>query len=126
MSFGEKMQWCNKNSTILFTDDFNSNYIMATSIDEVFMKIGEFRQYQWFLLTLFGYGIIAISSVPIMIASFITTEPDWKCVEGYKNNTVCRFNSTITLTSDDYEARCKMPREAWMFVDDFTSVVTEV
>ena len=60
------------------------------------------------------------------IVVFITAEPDWKCVDGYMNNTVCRFNKSVTLTSDDYKARCKMPREAWTFVDDFTSTVTEV
>ncbi|XP_028401281.1 solute carrier family 22 member 16-like isoform X2 [Dendronephthya gigantea] len=98
---------------------------MATAINDAFVKIGEFRQYQWFLLTLMGYALMAIGALPAMIVSFITAEPDWKCVEGYKNNTVCRFNNSITLTSDDYKARCKMPREAWTFVDDFTSIVTE-
>ena len=99
---------------------------MANTIDDVFKKIGEFREYQWYILTLLGYTMFSIVAFASMIVAFITAEPDWKCVEGYKNNTVCRFNSTITLTSDDYKARCKMPREAWMFVDDFTSVVTEV
>ena len=99
---------------------------MAVSIDAIFLKIGAFHQYQWYFLTIIGYGMVALAAFPIMIVSFITAEPDWKCVDGYMNNTVCRFNTTITLTGDDYKARCKMPREAWTFVDDFTSVVTEV
>ena len=99
---------------------------MATTIDEVFLKIGEFCQYQWFLLVIFGYVTLFLTAFSTMIVSFITAEPDWKCVDGYMNNTVCRFNKSITLTSDDYKARCKMPREAWTFVDDFTSAVTEV
>ncbi|XP_028401283.1 organic cation transporter protein-like [Dendronephthya gigantea] len=98
---------------------------MAHTIDDVIKKIGEFRQYQWYILGLIGYTMFSIIAFASMIVSFITAEPDWKCVEGYKNNTVCGFNNTITLTSDDYEARCKMPREAWTFVDDFTSAVTE-
>ena len=99
---------------------------MPDTIDDVFKRIGEFREYQWYILTLVGYSYLSIGAFSFMIVSFITAEPDWKCVEGYKNNTVCRFNNTITLTSVDYKARCKMPREAWTFVDDFTSVVTEV
>jgi hypothetical protein len=99
---------------------------MASTIDDVFIKIGEFRQYQWYFFTIFGYVLLSISAFPVMIVTFITAEPEWKCVDGYMNNTVCRFNKSITLTSDDYKARCKMPREAWTFADDFTSTVTEV
>ncbi len=99
---------------------------MAVTMDEVFKKIGEFRQYQWYIMILLGYFFITVGAFNSIIVSFITAEPDWKCVDGYMNNTVCRFNKSITLTSDDYKSRCKMPREAWTFVDDFTSIVTEV
>ncbi|CAB4006723.1 Hypothetical predicted protein [Paramuricea clavata] len=99
---------------------------MALTIDDVLIKIGIFRQYQWYLLSIIGYAILAVGALPVMIVTFITAEPEWKCVDGYMNNTVCRFNKSITLTSDDYKARCKMAREAWTFVDDFTSTVTEV
>lgn len=99
---------------------------MATTIDDVMVKIGEFRRYQWYLLNVIGYTLVTLAAFPTMIASFITAEPDWKCLEGYMNNTVCRFNKSITLTSDDYKARCEMPREAWTFVSDFNSAVTEV
>jgi hypothetical protein len=99
---------------------------MAVTIDMMLKKIGEFGHYQWFLLCLLGYCLMAVTTFNIMIVVFITAEPDWKCVDGYMNNTVCRFNRSITLTSDDYKARCRMPREAWTFVDDFTSIVTEV
>ena len=99
---------------------------MASTVDEVFRTIGEFRQYQWYLLTIMGLAVIALVSYPIMIPSFITAEPPWTCVDGFMNNTVCQFNGTISLTSDHYKERCHMPREAWKFVDDFTSVVTEV
>ncbi|XP_028391580.1 solute carrier family 22 member 16-like isoform X2 [Dendronephthya gigantea] len=98
---------------------------MTVTIDEVFKKIGEFRRYQWYIITLIGYCTFAATAINGSIVAFIAAEPDWKCVEGYMNNTVCRFNTSITLTSKDYKARCKMPREAWTFVDDFTSIVTE-
>ena len=95
-------------------------------MDEVFKKIGEFRQYQWRIMIFLGYFLLTAAALNGGIVVFITAEPDWKCVDGYMNNTVCRFNKSVTLTSDDYKARCKMPREAWTFVDDFTSTVTEV
>ena len=99
---------------------------MASTVDDVFKRIGEFQRFQWRLLAIIGYSVTSLGAFPTMIVSFITAEPDWKCVDGYMNNTVCRFNKSITLTSDDYKARCKMPREAWTFVDEFTSAVTEV
>ena len=105
---------------------FKSECTMASSVDDVFQQIGEFRKYQWFLIAVIGYITLSLASFPVMIVAFITAEPDWKCVDGYLNNTVCRFNTSITLTSDYYKARCKMPREAWTFVDEFTSTVTEV
>ena len=98
---------------------------MAVTIDDVFVKIGQFRQYQLYMVVIVGYTVL-IAAFSTMIVTFITAEPDWKCVDGYMNNTVCRFNKSITLTNDDYKARCNMPREAWTFVDDFTSTVTEV
>ncbi len=61
---------------------------MTSTIDDVFLKIGAFRQYQWYLLTIVDYAVLSLSSLPIMIVSFITAEPDWKCVDGYMNNTV--------------------------------------
>jgi hypothetical protein len=114
------------NDLLCISDNFKPRYAMDLTIDEVFIKIGAFRQYQWYLLTFVGYAVLSLSSFPVMIVTFITAEPKWKCVDGYMNNTVCRFNQSITLISDDYKARCKMPREAWTFVDDFTSAVTEV
>ncbi len=100
--------------------------MMALTMDEVFKKIGEFRQYQWCIMIFLGYFLLTAAALNGGIVVFITAEPDWKCVDGYMNNTACRFNKSVTLTSDDYKARCKMPREAWTFVDDFTSTVTEV
>ena len=110
----------------VFSPIFHNSFTMAVTIDGIFETIGEFRQYQWYLLCLMGYCLLTAGAFNGVIVAFITAEPDWKCVDGYMNNTVCRFNQSISLTSDDYNARCDMPRGAWKFVDDFTSIVTEV
>jgi hypothetical protein len=98
---------------------------MALTTDEIFEKIGSFGRYQCILLGIFGYVALASLALQIMIVTFITAEPDWMCVKAY-NNSICNFTEPIGLISDNYEARCDMPREAWKYVDGFTSVVTEV
>ena len=98
---------------------------MAVTVDEMLEQIGSFGRYQWILLSICGYAMIVATALPTMIASFITAEPDWICVKGY-NNSACNFTEPITLTSENYNARCSMPREAWIYVEDFTSTVTEV
>ena len=65
---------------------------MVSTIDDVFKKIGEFQRFQWYQLAILGYTLASLSGFPIMVVSFITAEPNWKCVDGYMNNTVCRFN----------------------------------
>ncbi|XP_028398773.1 solute carrier family 22 member 5-like [Dendronephthya gigantea] len=97
---------------------------MALTVDQMLEKIGEFYKFQWLLLGIFGYAVFALDALPIMIVTFITAEPQWECVGGY-NTSVCNFTKPIGLTSDDYEARCDMPRDAWRYVDGFTSTVTE-
>jgi hypothetical protein len=98
---------------------------MALTVDQFLEKIGSFNQYQWILLGIFGYVMIIGMTFPTLIVTFITAEPDWMCVESY-NSSVCNFTEPVGLYSDNYEARCDMPREAWKFVDHFTSTVTEV
>ena len=98
---------------------------MALTIDQMLEKIGEFHKYQWLLLGMFGYTVFAIAGFPVMIVTFITAEPDWERAKGY-NRSICNFTEPIGLTHDDYKARCDMPREAWKYVDGFTSTVIEV
>ena len=99
---------------------------MALTIDQMLVKIGEFDKFQKLLLGLFGYTVFALGGFPVMIVTFITAEPDWECVKGYGNNSICNFTESIGLTHDDYKARCDMPRDAWKYVGGFTSTVTEV
>lgn len=98
---------------------------MALSVDQMLLKIGEFGKYQWMILGIVGTIALVLSGFPIMIVTFITAEPDWICAKGI-NNTACNFTEPITLTSKHYKARCSMPREAWTYVEGFTSTVTEV
>ena len=98
---------------------------MTLSIDEVFQEIGEFHKFQWLMLTIIGYTVFATGTFPVMIVTFITAEPNWQCVKGY-NSSICNFNESIGLTSKHYKDRCDMPREAWTYVEGFTSTVTEV
>jgi hypothetical protein len=98
---------------------------MAITVDEFLEKIGSFERYQWRLLGIFGYVMIIAITFPVIIVTFLTAEPDWICVKGY-NSSICNFTEPIGLISDNYKARCHMPREAWTYVDGFTSVVTEV
>ena len=98
---------------------------MAVTVDQMLEKIGSFQKYQWMLLCICGYVLMTLDTFQTMIVTFITAEPDWICVKGY-HNSVCNFTEPITLTSKNYNARCSIPREAWTYVDDFTSTVTEV
>lgn len=97
---------------------------MALTVDQVLDKIGSFGRYQWILLGIFCFITVPIGTFPIMVATFITAEPDWVCVKG--NNSVCNFTKPVSVRSEDYWARCHMPRDNWTFVKGFTSVVTEV
>lgn len=97
---------------------------MLLTVDDVLERIGGYEKYQKLLLLMFGYVAIALDCFPTMIVTFITAEPDWMCVQG--NNSMCNFTQPITLTSDDYTARCYLPRKDWTYVAGFTSTVTEV
>jgi hypothetical protein len=66
--------------------NFRPTDTMASTIDDIFIKIGAFHRYQWYLLIVVGYAEVSLSSFPAMIVAFITAEPDWKCVDGYMNN----------------------------------------
>ena len=95
------------------------------TIDQVLDKIGEFDKFQWLMLAIFGYAEFALGGFSVMIVTFITAEPNWQCVKGY-NSSICNFTKSIGLTSKHYKDRCDMPREAWTYVEGFTSTVTEV
>lgn len=96
---------------------------MALTTDQVFEKIGSFGRYQIILNIFFNLCFGLWWAVPIMVMVFIASEPSWKC----KNNSTCHFTKSISIRDgNDYKFRCNISREDWEYVDDFTSVVTEV
>ena len=96
---------------------------MAVTVDEVLNQIGGYGKYQILMLQFVGFIEFGLSSFNVMIITFIAGEPTWECVS---NSTVCNMTGTIDTTSDDYKARCDMPRSEWKFSDTYTSVVSEV
>ena len=95
---------------------------MKLTTDEFLEKIGSFGRYQIALAVFVNLGYAFWWSFPVMVMVFIASEPGWRC----KNNATCPFTETVSIGHDDYKHRCDIPREDWGFVDDFTSVVTEV
>jgi len=103
------------NQYFLFSD-------MKLTTDKFLEKIGSFGRYQIALAVLVNLGYAFWWSFPVMVMVFIASEPGWRC----KNNVTCPFTETISIGHDNYKHRCDIPREDWEFVDDFTSIVTEV
>lgn len=92
---------------------------MALTVDQVFDKIGSFGRYQKLLLLGCNGLVFFWMGFPVLIMTFITADPGWKCVE---NSTHCRFNESMPASD---KRRCDIPRSEWMFTDDLTSVATE-
>ena len=95
---------------------------MALTVDEVLEKIGSLGLYQLRLIFILSYIEWFNITFQVMVPTFISAEPKWMCVP-HVNNTACNFTGEFTAND---KRRCKMPREAWKFTDDFTSVVTLV
>ena len=96
---------------------------MHTSVDKVLERIGGYGKFQILMLQIAGLIEFALSAFNVSIITFIAAEPTWECVP---NSTICNITDTINTISDDYTARCNMPRSEWKFSDTFTSAVTEV
>ena len=97
--------------------------VMALTTDQYLEKIGSFGRYQILLLVFLNGLIFFWFGWPVMIPVFITAEPPWRCVT---NSSICKLNGTMKSRHPDYDFRCNISRDQWEFVDDFTSVVTEV
>ena len=125
---------------------------MGLTADQVFDEIGSFGRFQLYILILFNILEWFWFGWPVLLMTFIAAEPKWKCVSNHGNNFNgnSSFNASITINSslnvnssnittplcpltkpvgpghDDYDYRCKIPRDLWEFEDTFTSVVTQV
>ena len=100
-----------------------TNFAMVVTVDEVLNQIGGYGKYQILMLQLAGFIEFGLVAFNVMIITFIAGEPTWECVS---NSTVCNITGAVGTTSDDYKARCDMPRSEWKFSDTYTSTVTEV
>lgn len=124
---------------------------MGLTADQVFDEIGSFGRFQLYILILFNILEWFWFGWPVLLMTFIAAEPKWKCVSNQGNNFNgnSSFNASITINSslnvnssnittplcpltkpvgpghDDYDYRCKIPRDLWEFEDTFTSVVTQ-
>ena len=93
---------------------------MALTVDDVLEKIGSMGLYQIRLILILSYIEMINMTFQVMVPTFIAAEPKWMCAGV---NSHCNFTGEFDATD---KRRCKMPREAWEFADDFTSVVTRV
>ena len=96
---------------------------MPLSADEILEEVGSFGWFQKRLLILFNLLSALLFGWAVMVTGIITAEPPWKCAQ---NSSVCVFDEAISPGDDDYEHRCNISRSEWEFVDDMTTVVTEV
>lgn len=96
---------------------------MTLSADEVLEDVGSFGWFQKRLLILFNLLSSLLFGWAVMVTGIITAEPPWKCV---KNSSVCLFDEPMAPGDDNYDYRCNISRNEWVFDDEMTSVVTEV
>lgn len=101
-----------------------SYHIMALTVDDVMEKIGSFHRYQYRLLFIFGFMKIFGDGFQVMIPTFLSIEPPWRCKE---NSTACNLTGTFKPGDKNYNFRCSIPRDQWEFdTSDLNSVVNEV
>ena len=93
---------------------------MALTVDQVFDKIGSFGRYQRLLLLGCNGLIFLWLGFPMLIMTFLTADPGWKCVA---NSSECLFKGSLPASD---KSRCNISRSEWTFTDDLTSVATEV
>lgn len=92
------------------------------TIDEVLEHVGSCGFYQVRMVLLISFLIISII-FPIAELTFLKAEPPWKCST---NSSMCNMTGVFRLGDQYYKTRCSLERSEWEFVDDFTSIVTEV
>lgn len=99
-------------------------HTMAFTVDDVMDKIGSFERYQYRLLFIFGFMKIFGDGFQVMIPTFLSVEPPWRCKD---NSSVCNLTGTFKPGDDNYKFRCSIPRDQWEFdTSELNSVVTEV
>ena len=118
------------NLLLLLVNDFvcfhegASLRIMGLTIDDVMEKIGSYSRYQYRLLLICGFMTIVRDGFQIMLPTFLSAEPPWRCKE---NSSACNLTGIFKPGDENYKFRCSIPRDDWEFdTSDFNSVVSEV
>lgn len=91
-------------------------------VDKILTQIGGFGYFQKRQTFILGTVIFILTFQPLILV-FIGAEPPWQCSQ---NSSTCMLNGTIDSTNKRYEDRCKLNRTDWQYVDNFTSIVSEV
>ena len=127
---------------------------MALTADQLFEKIGSFGRFQLFILLMVNILEWFWFGWPVLLMTFIAAEPKWRCVSNQgnyindslsinstggingsinsnssmnsSNSILCPLDEAIGTFHKNYSLRCDIPRDSWEFVDDLTSVVTQV
>lgn len=96
---------------------------MGLTIDDVMEKIGSYSRYQHRLLLICGFMKIFGDGFQIMIPTFLSAEPPWRCKE---NSSACNLTGIFKPGDKNYTFRCSIPRDEWEFdTSQFNSVVAE-
>ncbi|KAJ7383015.1 hypothetical protein OS493_031185 [Desmophyllum pertusum] len=96
---------------------------MALTIDDVMEKIGSMSRYQYRLLLICGYGQLFAAAFQVMIPTFLSVEPPWRCKD---NSSACNLTGTFKPGDPNYKFRCSISRDDWEFdTSELNSVVTE-
>ena len=96
---------------------------MPLTVDQILERIGSLGFYQIRLIVILSYIEWFNITFQVMVPTFIAAEPKWMCEA---NHISCNLTGEYKPGDDLYDKRCDMPRDAWKFADDYTSVVTQV
>lgn len=90
---------------------------------EIFNKIGNFGIYQKVLFVFIIYTFLGWACLGDAGVFLLTAEPPWECQH---NSTICNITWPVYPGQPNYEYRCTIPRKDWKFVDEYTSLITQV
>ena len=97
---------------------------MGLTIDNFLEKIGSFSRFQYKLLFFCGFMELFGAGLQIMIPTFLSAEPPWRCKA---NSSACNLTGIFKPGDEKYNYRCSIPRGDWEFdTTEFNSVVSEV
>ena len=97
---------------------------VGLTVDDVMEKIGSYNRFQYRLLLVCGFMKIFGDGMQMMIPTFLSVEPPWRCKD---NSSACNLTGIFKPGDKNYSYRCSIPRNDWEFdTSEFTSVVAEV